>query len=110
MAEHERRLHLESRELEIRRQQIELRGIEIEFETRANEFSMQHDEVALDAIEMVTRYMEPPAAAEFLSDILDDVKSPRVRNKVRFSLAQVLFRTERPDEAAEQLRALIAPE
>ncbi|MCS7471152.1 hypothetical protein NZK35_31225, partial [Stieleria sp. ICT_E10.1] len=107
--QHLQAMEHEMRELELHRNRLELRIAEMELENRLSQSVSKADEAALEAIKMASRFMEPEAAAEFLTDTLDHVRSPIVQHQMRLQLAELHFRVEQPDRAAEHLRALIAP-
>ena len=58
------------------------------------------------AVISVQEVMEPEEAAEFLTDVLDDVKEPIVRRVIRAELVELLAE-ENPDAALKHLRAII---
>ncbi|MDV6029749.1 MAG: hypothetical protein F9B45_06495 [Phycisphaera sp. RhM] len=107
--QHRQAMEHELRELELHRNRLELRVVEMELENRLSQSVYRADEAALEAIEMASRYMEPEAAAEFLTDTLGHVHSPIVKHQMRLQLAELHFRSEQPDQAVEHLRALITP-
>ena len=107
--EHGRQLELEIQETELRRRQIDLHHAELEMDQAAQSRLTHRDELSIEGIEIASRYMETPEAAEFLAGLIDDVPSPMVRAHLRIKVAELMFQSKRPDQAREQLRLLIAP-
>ncbi len=63
--------------------------------------------MALDAIDIASHHMEPEAAAEFFSELLEESEHFRVKQRLRQRLVELNLELDLREEANKHLRRLI---
>jgi tetratricopeptide (TPR) repeat protein len=63
---------------------------------------------AVNAAADIFKAQSPDAAISYFNDVLNQTRNPAVARAIRFQLADLYKQTNRPDQALEQLKELIA--